>query len=170
MVTPASAIGAADQSGGASFDSTATPPPTAPLAPGDVAKLSKDGKTALVPENAPKAVADAIMAANQIVGKPYLWGGGHRSFKASGYDCSGAVSYALNGAGMLESPLNSSGFFSWGVAGRGTWITIYTNPGHMYAVIAGLRFDTSGPGRKGPNWRPVKRSPKGFRARHVAGL
>lgn len=167
-ISPTSAR--AEASGGASFDPTATSKPSATSVPGNVAKLSKDGKTALAPENAPKAVVNAIAAANKIAGKPYLWGGGHQSFKSPGYDCSGAVSYALHGAGILKSPLASGGFMQWGAAGRGDWITVYTNPGHMYAIIAGLRFDTSGPGPKGPNWRPMKRSSAGFKIRHVAGL
>lgn len=167
-ISPTSAR--AEASGGASFDPTATSKPSATSVPGNVAKLSKDRKTALAPENAPKAVVNAIAAANKIAGKPYLWGGGHQSFKSPGYDCSGAVSYALHGAGILKSPLASGGFMQWGTAGRGDWITVYTNPGHMYAIIAGLRFDTSGPGPKGPNWRPMKRSSAGFKIRHVAGL
>lgn len=170
LIAISPALASAESSGGASFDPNATPPPAATSVPGDVAKLSKDGKTARAPENAPKAVVDAIAAANKIVGKPYLWGGGHQSFIASGYDCSGAVSYALHGAGILKSPLASGGFMQWGVAGRGAWITAYTNPGHMYAIIAGLRFDTSGPRPKGPNWRPVKRSSAGFKTRHITGL
>lgn len=166
----APALAEPTDSGGASFDPAAPAPAAAPLAPGSRAKISKNGKTALAPENAPQEVIDAVAAANKIVGKPYLWGGGHQSFVASGYDCSGAVSYALHGAGLLESPLASGGFMNWGVAGRSKWITVYTNPGHMYVIIAGLRFDTSGPGPKGPNWRSVKRSSSGFKARRIAGL
>jgi cell wall-associated NlpC family hydrolase len=119
---------------------------------------------------APIEVQKAIWAANEITKKPYIYGGGHRSFKSRGYDCSGTVSYALHGAGLLASPLDSSSFMKWGAAGKGDWITIYTNPGHAYAYIAGLRLDTSGPGESGPRWRVAKRSNKGFRVRHPAGF
>jgi cell wall-associated NlpC family hydrolase len=121
----------------------------------------------------------AIAAANEIVDKPYRYGGGHRSFVDTGYDCSGSVSHALGGAGLLKSPLDSRSFARWGARGRGTWITVYTNPSHAYIVIAGLRFDTSGseaevvrrggrPGT-GPRWR-TRRSPVGYVARHPPGL
>ena len=114
----------------------------------------------------------AIWAANQITRKPYVYGGGHKTFKkiSKGYDCSGTVSYALGNAGLLKSPLDSSSFMKWGDAGKGDWITVYTNPGHAYAYIAGLRLDTSGPGERGPRWREAKRSDRGFRARHTAGF
>lgn len=132
-----------------------------------------DNGLAAAPESAPKAVKEAIWAANEIIGKPYVYGGGHRSFKSRGYDCSGTVSYALNGGGLLDSPLNSSAFMAWGEAGEGEWITVYTNPGHAYVVIAGLRLDTSAAGDprggKGPRWRPALRSTKGFQARHPEG-
>jgi cell wall-associated NlpC family hydrolase len=142
-------------------------------APGATATLLDNGLAA-APESAPDAVKAAIWAANEIVGKPYLYGGGHRSFKSRGYDCSGTVSYALNGGDLLDSPLDSSSFMKWGEAGEGDWITVYTNPGHAYVVIAGLRLDTSAAGDprggKGPRWRPVLRSTKGFTARHPDGL
>ena len=112
----------------------------------------------------------AIRAANEITTKPYIYGGGHKSFKSKGYDCSGTVSYALHGGDLLDSPLDSSSFMKWGAAGVGDWITIYTNPGHAYAYIAGLRLDTSGPGESGPRWRKAKRSNSGFRARHPEGF
>jgi cell wall-associated NlpC family hydrolase len=154
-------------SGGAGFA------PTPTTTPGLRAKLSADGRTALAPEGAPQEVKDAITAANRIVRKPYIYGGGHATFKrlARGYDCSGTVSWALGNAGLLKSgPLDSSSFMRWGKGGKGSWITVYTNPGHAYVYIAGLRLDTSGPGQKGPRWRTVKRSNKGFRARHPRGL
>ncbi len=129
---------------------------------------------AAAPAGAPVEVQRAIWAANAIVGKPYRYGGGHRRFRDSGYDCSGTVSFALHGAGALDSPLDSSSFMSWGERGRGDWITVYTNPGHAYVVIAGLRLDTSAAGDprggKGPRWRPALRSTRGFRARHPAGF
>ncbi len=157
---------AEDSSGGAQFDPNAPATPITPTIAGSKAKLSKDGRTALIPEDAPQNVQDAIKAANAIAGKPYQWGGGHASFKSKGYDCSGAISYALHGAGVLSSPLDSTSFMSWGHGGRNAWITIYTNPGHAYAIIAGLRFDTSGVGGKGPRWRPEARSSSGFKVRH----
>jgi cell wall-associated NlpC family hydrolase len=143
--------------------------PTPKLLPGQKAKLGKDGQ-AIAPADAPEAVKQAIWAANKIVKKPYRYGGGHARVEDSGYDCSGTVSYALIGAALLKSPLDSSSFMKWGDRGKGTWITVYTNPGHAYAIIAGLRLDTSGPGERGPRWRKVKRSAKGFVARHPAGF
>lgn len=141
-------------------------------APGEKATLLDNGLAA-APESAPDAVKEAIWAANEIVGKPYVYGGGHRSFKSRGYDCSGTVSYALNGGDLLDSPLDSSSFMRWGEAGEGEWITVYTNPGHAFVVIAGLRLDTSAAGDprggKGPRWRPALRSTKGFKARHPEG-
>ncbi len=108
----------------------------------------------------------AITAANEINEKPYKWGGGHGSFKDRGYDCSGTVSYVLRGARMLKSPLDSSGLMSWGRKGKGKWITVYANGGHTFVEVAGLRFDTSGSGGKGPRWRKEKRSKSGFVVRH----
>ena len=142
------------------------PAAPAPLAPGDRAQLLPDGNAA-APASAPPAVKAAIAAANQINETPYLWGGGHGSFSSSGYDCSGAISYALNGGGLLSSPLDSTGFTTWGVAGAGRWITVYGNAGHAYAVIAGLRWDTSG--GAGPRWHSDMASTAGFIARHPDG-
>ena len=149
-------------SGGIGSAPLTTPLPTA--------QLSRDGRTAIPPASAPPAVKNAIYAANRIVGKPYRYGGGHRRFKDSGYDCSGSVSFALRGGGVLKRPLHSSAFMGWGESGRGQWITVYTNPGHAYVVIAGLRFDTSGPGPRGPNWRKSARSSRSYTARHPVGL
>jgi hypothetical protein len=142
--------------------------PTVPVE-GDEAKLNKDG-TATPPENAPRDVVKAIEAANEIEDKPYEYGGGHGDFKDKGYDCSGAVSYALHAAGLLKTPLNSSGFMNWGDRGKGEWITVYTNPGHAYVVIAGLRWDTSMTDGDGPGWSDEMRSAKGFKKRHWDGL
>ena len=129
-----------------------------------------DGE-AVAPAGAPLVVKAVIDAANRIDEKPYIWGGGHGSFEDDGYDCSGAVSYALNGGGLLDSPLDSSGFMAWGSPGAGNWITIYTSPGHMFAVIAGLRFDTGGPGGgNGPRWSTIMRSTAGLMARHPDGF
>ena len=141
--------------------------------PGAKATLMPNGLAA-APLDAPPQVHAAIAAANRIIGKPYRYGGGHAKVEDSGYDCSGTVSYALIGAKLLKAPLDSSSFMSWGKAGPGQWITVYTNPGHAFAVIAGLRLDTSAAGdrsgAKGPRWRPVLRSTRGFKARHPAGL
>jgi hypothetical protein len=172
----AAAVPASAQTGGTpppggTEPTTTTPAPTGP--PGK-AKLRKDG-TAVAPANAPPSVQNAIAAGNAIRTMPYRWGGGHRSFSDTGYDCSGAVSYVLNGAGLLASPMPSGPFMSWGEPGKGQWITVYANAGHMYAVIAGLRFDTSSAGDKvrqgsGPRWRRSKRKPTGYAVRHYQGF
>jgi hypothetical protein len=128
-------------------------------------------RTALAPASAPDPIKQMISAANLIVGQPYLWGGGHGSFQSKGYDCSGAVSYALAGAGLLRTPLTSGEFMSYGIPGPGRWLTIYANSGHVYAVIAGLRWDTVGDARgSGPRWHPFDAYPQGFVARHLPGL
>src|SRR4051794_27844899 len=124
----------------------------------------------VAPRGAPAQIVNAIAAANAITRKPYRYGGGHGSFNDSGYDCSRAGSYALHGGGPPSRPLHSASFESWGARGRGQWITVYANSGHAYAIIAGLRFDTSGKGESGPRWRPESRSSSGFIARHPAGL
>ena len=137
------------------------------------AAIGDDG-LAYPPAGAPAKVVAAITAANRIVGKPYRYGGGHAKVEDTGYDCSGTISYALIGAKLLKSPLDSGSFMSWGKAGPGRWITVYTNPGHAFVVIAGLRLDTSAAGdpsgAKGPRWRPALRSTRGFRARHPVGF
>jgi cell wall-associated NlpC family hydrolase len=130
------------------------------------------GGMAQPPGGAPAAIGQVMAAGNAIATLPYVWGGGHGSFQASGYDCSGSVSYALAAAGLLSSPLDSTGFESWGQAGKGQWITVYANSGHAYAVIAGLRFDTSGDddGETGPRWHTDSRSGSGYTIRHPAGF
>jgi peptidoglycan hydrolase-like protein with peptidoglycan-binding domain len=115
-------------------------------------------------------VARVIAAANRIATTPYEYGGGHRSFHDTGYDCSGSVSYALHGGGLLSSPLDSSGLMHWGSPGRGKRITVYANPGHAYMVIDGRRYDTTGRGSTGTRWQPTGRSSAGYVARHPAGL
>lgn len=134
---------------------------------GTKAKLLKDG-TAVAPKGAPEKVRRMIAAANQIKDKPYLYGGGHASWKSKGYDCSGAISYALRAAGLVKRPLDSTGFMSWGKKGTGTWVTVYANRGHAYAVIAGLRWDTSMTPGDGPGWSKQMRSSKGFAKRTKA--
>jgi cell wall-associated NlpC family hydrolase len=124
----------------------------------------------LAPPGAPERIKAAITAANEIVGRPYIWGGGHGSWYSRGYDCSGAVSYALAGGGFLAAPLNSGQFESWGEPGPGRWLTVYANAGHAYAVIAGMRWDTVGDARgSGPRWHPAVAYPAGFVARHPPG-
>src|SRR5205085_2019211 len=108
-----------------------------------VAPAAATAHSAVAPPGVPAAVREAIASANAIVGRPYVWGGGHRSFSSRGYDCSGAVSYLLHGGGLLDSPLDSSAFMHWGERGRGRWITVWTNPGHAFVEVAGLRLDTS---------------------------
>ena len=126
---------------------------------------------ALAPPGAPQRIKAAISAANQIIGRPYIWGGGHASWYSRGYDCSGAVSYALAGGGFLQTPLDSSRLMQWGAPGRGRWLTVYANPGHTYAVIAGMRWDTVGDARgSGPRWHPALPYPEGFVARHPPGF
>jgi cell wall-associated NlpC family hydrolase len=144
-----------------------------PTVPGLVAQAVNG--VAYAPDQAPDAVKQAIWAADQIVGLPYRLGGGHKlGFTDRAYDCSGTVSFAMHGAGLLAAPRDSSSFMRYGVAGKGQWITIYTNPGHAFAVIAGLRLDTSAAGDpaggSGPRWRPNLRSTRGYRARHPLGL
>jgi cell wall-associated NlpC family hydrolase len=138
--------------------------------PGAKARLV--GSRAVAPANAPAAVKSVIAAANRIRTTPYIWGGGHASFRSSGYDCSGAVSYALHGGSLLTSPLTSGSFETWGEAGRGKWITIYANAAHAYMVIAGLRFDTAGDASEsGPRWHPTTAAAAGgrFIVRHPVG-
>lgn len=148
-------------------------PASGPTIPGNKARL-RDG-VACAPTNAPLPVKRAIWAANQLHRKkPYRYGGGHRSFADRGYDCSGTVSYALGGAGLIKSPLSSSDFHRFGQCGQGKWITIYTRRGHTFAVIAGLRLDTTpyriGRERWAPGWQVAARAPIGFEARHPVGL
>jgi septal ring factor EnvC (AmiA/AmiB activator) len=140
----------------------------APLNPGQEAQLITESE-ASAPASAPQAVKDVISAANAIATTPYIWGGGHGSFESEGYDCSGAVSYALHGGGLLESPLDSTGLETWGESGPGQWITVYANSGHAWMVVAGIAFDTVG--GPGPRWHdPWVDSPEGFIARHPPGL
>jgi hypothetical protein len=152
--------------GGAQYTPPApTPDPSAPTG---VARI--ENGVAYAPAGAPLAVVRAIRAGNKIRTKPYRYGGGHASFKDTAYDCSGTVSFALHGAKLLKSPLDSGSLMKWGVAGPGSWITVYANPGHTYVVVAGLRLDTSGTGGRGPRWQLVQRDNIGFVARHPAGL
>jgi hypothetical protein len=163
----------AEGTGGSEYGAETEGPPRAYVA-GRVAKRLKSGYAA-APADAPVAVQEAIFAANEIVGRPYVYGGGHGSFKSSGYDCSGTVSYALHGGSLLRSPLDSGSFMSWGRKGSGHWITVYANGGHAWMKIAGLRLDTSAAGEPtssgdGPRWRMNLRGGRGFSRRHPAGF
>jgi hypothetical protein len=128
---------------------------------------------AVPPPSAPPSVEAMIEAANRIHGRPYRWGGGHRDWNSRGYDCSGSVSYVMHAAGLLESPLDSTGFMRWGAGGAGSWVRVYANREHVFAVIAGLRWDTSfseDGDRSGPGWSEQMRPSGGFRLRHPLGL
>src|SRR3712207_1916966 len=137
LIFPAGAAAQTSPTGGVEFSDQAPI-----VAPGSNATLLPHG-TAAAPADAPPQVQAAIFAANKLLDKPYKYGGGHARVEDSGYDCSGTVSYALRAAGLLKTPMDSSGLMRWGVKGPGAWITVYSNPGHAYAVIAGLRLDTS---------------------------
>jgi peptidoglycan hydrolase-like protein with peptidoglycan-binding domain len=152
-------------------DSVAPATPTAPvaLAPGDKATVGADG-LAIAPANAPDQVKQIIAAGNEIAKKPYHYGGGHGKWQDTGYDCSGSVSYALHGAGLLDQALPSGDFMSWGDSGPGQWVTIYANSGHMYMVVAGLRYDTSGRQQDGTRWHAASRSSSGYTVVHPQGL
>ncbi|MBA2521959.1 MAG: hypothetical protein H0V25_01390 [Solirubrobacterales bacterium] len=134
--------------------------------PAGKARLLPNGD-AVAPANAPAKIKRAIAAANRIDETRYVWGGGHGSFEAKGYDCSGAVSYMLHGAGMLRTPMDSGTLAGWGQGGKGKWITVYANSGHTYAVVAGLRWDTSG--GAGPRWHRDMASKSGYALRHPNG-
>jgi cell wall-associated NlpC family hydrolase len=133
------------------------------------ARLNPDG-TATAPADAPAAVKAVIAAGNKIAFTPYLYGGGHASWNSSGYDCSGSVSYALHGGGLIPSPEDSGQLESYGGAGAGRWITLWTNAGHVYMYVAGLRFDTSSNGTNGSRWTNQPRSSAGFIERHPTGF
>ncbi len=155
LLVPGGAV--AQSTGGAAYE----PPP-------QKAKVV-NGK-AIAPENAPPRVKKAIAAANRIVTKPYKYGGGHAQVEDTGYDCSGTISYALIKAGLLKTPLDSTGFMGWGAPGKGRWVTTYAHGGHSYMMVAGLRFDTSGLSQDGSRWHTSRRSTNGYTVRHPAGL
>jgi len=146
-----------------------TPPYQYRFVPGRTAILTPRG--AMVPVDAPEAVKRAIGAGNYIAGRPYLYGGGHRSFESRGYDCSGTASFLLHGAGLISTPMPSDEFRRFGAAGPGEWITIYAKRGHVFTVVAGLRMDTGWNGeREGPRWSTMSRPAKGYVLRHPPGL
>src|SRR5687768_2184280 len=141
---------------------------TAPTETGR-ARIRRDG-LAVAPADAPEAVKQVIAAGNEIAKKPYRYGGGHGDWNDSGYDCSGSVSYALHGAGLVKRPKDSGQFMSWRFAGRGEWITVYAHGGHVYMKVAGLRFDTSGLREDGTRWHDTRASREGYAVRHPRGL
>jgi peptidoglycan hydrolase-like protein with peptidoglycan-binding domain len=168
-VVDANDIAALRQLVGAGPQGSDEPEAPLPLAPGDRAQITQDG-LAMAPASAPPAVQAMIDAGNRIAKKPYVYGGGHGKWEDRGYDCSGSVSYALHAAGLLKQALASGDFEDWGDAGPGQWVTLYANGGHMYAVIAGLRFDTSGAQQDGSRWHTSMRTAHGYSVRHPAGL
>jgi peptidoglycan hydrolase-like protein with peptidoglycan-binding domain len=139
------------------------------LAPGDRAQIGPDG-LAIAPASAPPQVQAIIAAGNQIASKPYKYGGGHGKWNDSGYDCSGSVSYALHGAGLLEDALPSGDFTDWGDPGPGQWVTLYAKSSHIFMVVAGIRFDTSGRTKNNTRWQTDMRSTSGYTAVHPPGL
>lgn len=142
------------------------------LVPGATARFVNG--LAAAPMSAPASVQAIVWAGNQIIGLPYIFGGGHGSFTSPGYDCSGTVSFALHGASLLATPMDSSEFMHWGGGGIGQWVTVFTNPGHAYMTVAGLRLDTSAAddptNQQGPRWRPLRPGNGGFKVRHPVGL
>ena len=180
LILPGAALAQSPSTGGAEY---VPPLPENITTPGTKAKLLPDG-TAAAPADAPAEVQQAIWAANRLKEMPYKYGGGHAKIEDNGYDCSGTVSYALIHAGLLESPLPSGSFMRWGERGRGAWITVFANRGHAYALIAGLRLDTSSYAtrtarhkrkyatafERGPRWRPYRRPAREFRKRHPVGF
>lgn len=170
-VVPAPA-GEGSASGGAAVAASAEGKPDL-LVPGSMARYV-DGLAA-APMSAPAAVQAIVWAGNQLIGLPYIYGGGHdATFISPGYDCSGTVSFALHGAALLTAPEDSSEFMVWGAAGVGRWVTIFSNPGHAYMTVAGLRLDTSSAddpsNEQGPRWRPLRPANAGFTVRHPIGL
>src|SRR5215211_3891816 len=158
LTITATAAGATAAGGGA----VAGPAP-------EKAYVTSQGR-AVAPASAPDEVRAIIEAGNAIATKPYKYGGGHGRWIDTGYDCSGSISYALHGAGLLDTALDSTGFMSWGERGQGTWVSIYGNPSHAYMVVAGLRFDTSARGSTGSRWTDQMRSSNGYTVRHPTGL
>ena len=175
VVTNGGAVAKAAGTGGALPKNLAPPklapetPPPVKLGPGMKATVGSDG-LAVVPILAPPIVQQVIIAGNKIATKPYIYGGGHGKWEDAGYDCSGSVSYALHGAGLLEDSMPSGGFMSWGDPGPGQWITLYANSGHIFMTVAGLRFDTSGRSSAGSRWQSDMRSSRGYTVVHPPGF
>jgi len=161
LIPAGDAVAAADY-GGASAGSSIE-------VPVEKAYVNSEG-LAVAPAGAPEEVQAIIAAGNRIARKPYKYGGGHGMWRDSGYDCSGSVSYVLHAADLLDSPLDSGSFMSWARRGRGEWVTVRTNPGHAYLIVAGLRFDTSARSVTGSRWSEQMRSARGYVARHPRGM
>lgn len=175
VVMNGGAVAKAALTGGALPMDAPKPPPLVPLVPpplklgpGMEATVGSDG-LAVAPAAAPPVIQQVIAAGNVIAKLPYIYGGGHGKWQDNGYDCSGSVSYALHGGGLLSTPMASGDFENWGDSGPGQWITLYANGGHIFAVIAGLRFDTSGRSSAGTRWQTPMRPSKGYVVRHPVG-
>jgi cell wall-associated NlpC family hydrolase len=170
-VVPPPAGKISGSTGGSVADASTTTKPEL-LVPGSTARYI-DGLAA-APMSAPAAVQEIIWAGDQLIGLPYIYGGGHASFISPGYDCSGTVSFALHGASLIATPMDSSEFMGWGEHGVGRWVTIFTDPEHAYMTVAGLRLDTSPvddpSNEEGPRWRPLRPGNPGFTVRHPVGL
>jgi cell wall-associated NlpC family hydrolase len=176
VVINGGAVAKASATGGAMPKKAAPPKPLPPetppplvLGPGMKATVGADG-LAVAPVLAPLVVQAVIAAGNKIAKMPYIYGGGHGKWEDIGYDCSGSVSYALHGAGLLDTAMPSGSFMNWGDAGEGQWITLYANGGHIFMTVAGLRFDTSGRSSAGTRWQADMRSASGYTVRHPQGL
>jgi hypothetical protein len=175
-VAAASTQQATATSGGAGLGAPATAPstPAHPAVPGFKAKIIHG--VAYAPSYAPIQVQRAIWAGNAIRLKPYIYGGGHAKWRDAGYDCSGSVSYVLHAAGLLGVSKDSSEFMVWGTSGLGHWITVFSNPGHAFVQIAGIRLDTSSEGDpnpapgSGPHWRPLLKDTSSFTPSHPANF
>jgi hypothetical protein len=169
--TPAAPGQETAATGGSPVEAAAAAKPEL-LVPGSRARYV--GGLAAAPMSAPAIVQQIIWAGDQIIGLPYIYGGGHASFLSAGYDCSGTVSFALHGASLLLTPEDSSELMAWGSHGIGRWVTIFSNPGHAYMTVAGLRLDTSAAddpsNQQGPRWRPLRTANEGFTVRHPLGL
>jgi hypothetical protein len=171
-VTPSSTSQLGATTGGSLVATATTPAKPELLVPGTRAKVI-NGQAA-APMSAPVQVQEIIWSANQIIGLPYIYGGGHASFTAPGYDCSGTVSFALHGADLLETPMDSTEFESWQQDGIGQWVTVFANAGHAYMTVAGIRLDTSAAddpsNQQGPRWRPLRQNNAGYTFRHPLNL
>jgi cell wall-associated NlpC family hydrolase len=169
--SPVGTTASASAAAPASAPVPGTPQPEL-LVPGSIARYVNG--YAAAPMDAPANVQQVIWTANQIIGLPYVYGGGHASFTASGYDCSGTVSFALHGGELLKTPMDSSEFMHWGSHGAGRWIAVFGNAGHAYMDVAGLRLDTSAAddptNQQGPRWRPLRTDNSGYTVRHPLGL
>jgi cell wall-associated NlpC family hydrolase len=172
------ATGGSSATNPTSTNTTTTTVPAGPtprpqlLVPGTLARYVNG--LAAAPMSVPPAVQEIIWAGNELIGLPYIFGGGHASFTSPGYDCSGTVSFALHGAGLLATPEDSSEFMVTQSHGIGRWVAIFANPGHAYMTVAGLRLDTSAAddpsNQQGPRWRPLRSANSGFTVRHPLGL